>query len=253
MKKFCFLFLALPLLANDVQEADTTSALDGWGGFRFVSLTPTNMVCKFPPYGSKYWISRVGIVKRILEYDEVFTIPLDQEVTFHWNEEIIYTPILLANQQKGFRIAYWGQNRDGDYVANVLYVALSDPPVRVDESEVVMIWKDGKFWPLDEYHAIIRRENEEAAARMEAHNKFCDRVNTAADRYKEGEEREAFLQELLVGRSTEEILTYLDELEKEVIHDVPPPPLHPASRAWLWLLALPAVAGVWFVVHLRRR
>jgi len=46
------------------------------------------------------------------------------------------------------------------------------------------------------------------------------------------------------------------EIPEERTHEeknAPPPPCHSTSRAWLWLLALPVVAGVWFAVRLRRK
>jgi len=248
MKKLCLLFLALPLFANDAQEEDYPKTPLDNGLFIFVSLTPTNVVCKYPPYGNRYWITGVGVKKRMLEYDEEFAIPLDQEVTFYdgRHAEIIYTPILLANQQKGFRITYVSMIF-GDVETFVRHVALSDTPVEVGEDDVEMIWKDGELRTLEEYQAIVQREKEE----RDAAKKFDERLSKAiTERHETEADRLAFLNELNAMGSREAILAYLDELENE---NATPPPSRPTRRAWLWWLALPAVAVAWLVFYLGRK
>jgi len=216
MKKLYLIFLALALFANDEQEADyITTPLDN-GLFLLVSLTPTNVVCKFPSYGNKYWISGVGVEKRILEYDEEFIMPLDQEVAFNWNDEIIYTPILLGNQKKGFRIIDSGHDLIDGWISIVRHVALSDPPVRVDESEVVMILEKGEWIPYVKPEPVSpsSEEHETPNAQKLTPNKFSDAPE-----------------------------------------DVTAPPASPSSRSrvWLWWLAFPVVAGAWLMFYLKRR
>ena len=233
MKKLCFLFLALPLFANDAQEASNpTTALDnGW--FYFVSLTPTNLTLKCTDRGGGVFIKGADIKEYMLEhYDKIkleyhdtwilqddmeFTIPLDKEISFvDRHVEMIYTPILLANQQKGYRITEcWYDLREG-FVSTNWHVALRDPPVWVDEEDVEMILKNGEWIPYV--------KPERAAPSPVEH----DASNAP---------------ELTRG-------------EPSVVPDnenALPPPSRSARRTWLWWLALPAVAGVWLMARRARK
>ncbi len=274
MKKICFLFLALPLFANDAQEVDAPSTpLDGeW--FQFVSLTPTNVVFKCPSYGRLCWIFGGGVVQRIFEYDEEFAIPLDQEISFSdgWHVEMIYTPILLANQQKGFRVAFLGDNMSGGYNANVWHAALSDPPMQVDESEVLMILENGKWMNIEDVESLEDKklrwkagtnigefpsdiQDPETIARLSTNSYFGPlwaEMITHGLVTPNAEVIVALVQAGYLPSNENASFVVSEKLMQEAKAVFPPRRF--ANRAWLWLLALPAAAGgVWLVVRLVRR
>ena len=276
MKKHHFLFLALVLLAHHLHGADETTVLDnGW--FRFVALTATNVVFKRASHGGGLFMSGTAMKHHPLEYDEVFAIPLDQEAMFFdRHTQIFYTPLLCANQQKGFRIAILNYNMHGGDDSVVWHTALNDPPVRMDESEVMMILENGKWMNIEDTESLKDKQFRWKAGYNIASFPSDIQDSGKIARLSIDSHYGSLWAEMITRgwvKPNAEVVAalvkagYLSPDEKydlvapTVVSDeitqknenTLPPSSPPAFRAWLWLLALPVVAGVWFTVRLRRK
>ena len=269
MKKLFLSFIFLTL-ASVTQGMDAFEFLRQYKLFDSISVSPENMVLKINSHVREWNLE-----------------PNTELVITHENETVIgsrnvslyFTPVIFKSQQKGLKICekiYGGRDHGKKIIA---YTTLSDEPMEMSEEDVEIIWKNGKMRPIEEYHAIVQREKEEKEANEKFLTRFFKAIN---DRYETEEERWAFFKELNAMESREAILAYLDELDNQNdppiiveqatpdlempttleqpnhIHlSEPQPPAAetatPASPAWLWWLALPVVAGVWFVVRLRKK
>ena len=261
MKKSCFALFTF-LFVQNVLGLDAIEWFNSIGWGKIVSISSTNLLFQFEvnflgvlqqDMDDKFIEEpkinpKVEIYRNSSEYinnDELLMITPDRETRLMGRHaQIILVPVTFQNQHKGFQIMqifHWGFSTTN----TVLYFALSETPMEVGEEDVEMMWKNGEFRPLEEFHAMVQREN----VKKEIHNRFLTRFFKAIeDRYETQEDRLAFFNQLNAMESREAILAYLDELDRQ---DEPPVP--PFFRcAWLWWLALPVVA-VWFVFYLQKR
>jgi len=301
MKKHHFLFLTLALLANHAYGADEPNPKISW--LNFVSLTPTNVVFKWPLNHTERPLNRTDLLMwetyvqlpttkpaqlhKINPGDDVL-IPLDKEIgisdVFRINK-VIYTPIMLKNQQKGFRITYLSQSNRYlhstlGYIASFRHVALNETPVQVDDSEVLMILENGKWKSIEEAEsleitklkwkagAVLRRpkmymddSGNNAThshygplfAELITHGLVTPTVELRAALIKAGHLPNEELEPLLENENTQTNDVNVWVADEKTSHENTTP-CRPASREWLWWFALlPAAAGAWFAVRLRRR
>jgi len=297
MKKNYLLFLTLTLFANETQiVGNTTTALDDeW--FTFVSLTPTSVVLKTTSRGRHvvYTIPNIEGSKRGYNYqlklesldllrlveNEDFAIPLDKEVTFSdgRHHKNIYTPILLENQQSGFRFTYLTYNLRGGFESTISYIALNDSPEQVDESEVVMILENGEWVKFEDSEnlEIIKLRWKGALLINDPTLFWPETIAKISDGSYYSGPLLAELFENGLFTPTEEMLAALksggylpsdeepdvntplipliapEEPSAQTNEIILPPSSHPIHRVWFWWLALPVVVGVWFVFYLKRR
>jgi len=276
MKNNSFFFFILALLVYHAHGANEPTVMDDtW--FTFVSVTPTNVILKSTPRGVEAFVIGPDIDKTLKANIE-FTIPLDKEVTFSEGRHIriIYTPVHLTNQQKGFRRSYLVDNRRGGYNAIVTYVALSDVPEQVDESEVVMILEKGEWLKFEDAESLditkLRWKHESFINNLDTFNP--ETIASLSTNLYFGPRIAELIEKKIITSSAEMIAALINAgfLPSDIEPDenlqltpffVPeelaqknetalPPSSHPSRRAWLWWLALPVVAGAWFVFYLKK-
>ena len=287
MKRFFTLFLIVGTLVCHAQEMDIIehlkSDVNGW--FESISVTSTAIVFQThrpllyslyeknsPPLASQH-------KDRIPEQKETIILTPNFEFFFGDGRHVFYlfTPVTFINNVEGFRVFDISDSRSFGRAITIKtwYVALSDTSVSVGEEDLTdeshMLSKQESFWwqeamttqkEYEEQQERQKKENEEFQEKLrtnkelaqlfvdlrEMQNKYMDKMMEA----------HGHLQgEALMNRLAE--LQRESELEKKPLKSridillAPPPPCLPASRAWLWWLALPVVAGAWLAFHLGRR
>lgn len=292
MKKHHFLFWALVLLVHHAHSANEPTALDtGW--FTFVSLTPTNIILKSGSGNGPVSISGPDMKEYLLKYNNhlklkyhdswtlgentEFTIPLDKEVKFGGRHtRRIYTPVLLANQQKGFRVVDLVDNLCGGHNSTISHIALSDTPEEVDESKVVMILENGEWMNIGDAENLEMKQLKWRADFFIRHpSEFQPELltNTWVASYY-GPLFVEMIEKGLVTPNAEMLaalknagfLPSNEKLDENTLLHVPkiltqesenehvlPPSRRTVSRSWLWWLAFPVVAGAWLVVYLGKK
>ena len=269
MKKNCFFIIAV-LLANKMVGMNGIEYLQNHRWFDVVSVTPTNLSLKL--ISDNLYIDNDDLKRKyqnpkappfapfdrrsseFIKNNELLVLTPDQVTTFSTRRHslLYFTPVLFKTQEKGFQIRM--EVHYLETTTTTMYFALSDTPKEVDEDDVEMIWKNGKLRTLEECQAIAQQEKEEYEAKKKFNARFTKAVE---EQYETKDDRQAFEDKLNAMGSREAILAYLDELESQQ-HEPPmpnvlPPPCRTASRAWLWWLTLPVVAGAWFVVYLGKK
>jgi len=98
------------------------------------------------------------------ENDKNLVLTPDEETRFSDRHgAIVFTPVVLKNELKGFRILGISDNYsvgEALYTNYVTYVALGDASMEVNEDDVETIRTDGEWVTLAEHEVIRRRETE---------------------------------------------------------------------------------------------
>jgi len=279
--------IIIVVLANTMFGMDGIEYLEGrrpWTGF---TLSSTSLELIFNPLNSGSHSGLLGLVvsdnllqNRRLKKGDVITLTPNQEIRLTARHgQITFKPVIFKNQKKGFRIVPWliGEGAENDKPI-VTYIALTDTTIKVGEDDVEMIMDDGKWMKIEDSKSLIIDKlgwvaermvkdaeritnNPEVMARYLNDNYFGTILQTLIKEELITPDLEMFIALTNTGHFSsslkiEEETPFAghEELEHKsednTIHDSPPPP---CRRAWLWWLALPVVAGGWFVIRLRKK
>jgi hypothetical protein len=156
MKKL--IVLVAMLSVDCVQGTDAIEYFKNQQWFNLVSVTPTNVTLKFHSSGGGLWISGSDFRKcRLLEYDEVFSLPQGQEtlLTDRRHFALYITPVSFTDERTGFRVLEeFNLNSFGQGVTtNTMYLVLGDTPTPAGEDDVDMILvakRDSDGYPTNE-------------------------------------------------------------------------------------------------------
>ncbi len=125
----------------DWQTVNGIELLRRSGHFDSVSITPTNVIAKFKRQGLlvEQEDNRRGAADYLQENENLIISPDKETKLVQQHFETVFTPVTLKNQQKGFKLTLTSGLRHpvDRATTHVSYIALSDAPAYVDETDVL--------------------------------------------------------------------------------------------------------------------
>ena len=149
MKKKNCLFFILMLLASGMKGEDGVEYLKSF--LETVTITSTNLALKYKSNVTSirivlFNLGEPEIIRsihdstqfRMLERNEEFVVTPNRKtiLTDSYHGATMFVPVFFKDQKKGFQIVKrvnWG----GVEKTNIMYIALSDVPIRVGEEDVL--------------------------------------------------------------------------------------------------------------------
>jgi len=195
----------------------------------------------------------------------VFITPTQETLLIGRHSRITFKPVIYKNQQKGFRIVPWMIGfQPGKDKPIITYINLSDTPMKVNEEDVEMVMDGGQWVKIENSKSlIIDKLGWDAENILKNINDILQNP-AVKDIYSRDFYLAALWDVLIENGLIQTNETFFIEppfkpyskiemfIEEGVVNPETLPPLCRSSyRTWLWLLALPVVAGVWFTVRSR--
>ena len=146
MKKRSCIVLAVLLLAGNMRGEDLFEEFKEW--LASFIVTETHLFLKFPPHEfSQQIIQKEKDLVRWLEPNEELVLTPDQQTEINDGRHAFrhFTPVTFKNKKKGFKIDSLYYEGDMFNITETAYLALSDTPIEVGETDVEMIMENGEW------------------------------------------------------------------------------------------------------------